>query len=398
LIVAKIIFYLAAFLLIYTYVLYPFILQCLSLFTGPKSIENFNDYDKDLPSLFVLMAAYNEEAIIQHKIDSIFLTNYPKNRIKVIIGSDGSTDKTDEIIEASIQKYKQIELIKLAGRSGKPEVINQLVNHYESNHKNSDSDIFIMTDANVIFEPDTLFELAKNFKNSKIGIVGAKVINKNVSEDDISFLEQMYVSKENQIKYNEGQLFGSMMGVFGGCYAIQSNLYKPVPSNFRVDDFYITMQVLLAGYQAIKENKALVYEDLPGNIEEEFRRKRRIGAGNFQNMFALKELLWPFSKTSFAYISHKAIRWFGPFLLMLTFITSWYLSKNGIIYFTFFVIQLAMIAMTIINQLWKSSKGKPTIVKYAGYFYYMNLALLFGFIDYLKGIKTNVWEPTKRNV
>jgi cellulose synthase/poly-beta-1,6-N-acetylglucosamine synthase-like glycosyltransferase len=153
--------------------------------------------------------------------------------------------------------------------------------------------VLILTDANVYFEPDTIFELTKHYKNPAIGLVGALILNTNVKKTGISYQEKTYLSLENKIKFAEGVLGGAMIGAFGGAFSIRRDVYKPVPPKFIVDDFYITMQVLAQGKQAILEPSAVVYEDVANVPAEEFRRKVRISTGNFQNLREFRGLLIP---------------------------------------------------------------------------------------------------------
>jgi len=390
LIILKIVFWLSSAALVYTYVIYPLVLQILSL--GKKLVlPCFSLYDEDeLPTVF-----------IQQKLQSVFLTNYPKNKIKVLVGSDGSTDNTDTIINSFAHKYA-VNLYIFEGRSGKPYIINELYKKYLTQIKNKDTDILLLTDANVLFEPDTIFELVKYFKDEQTGIVGATINNtlKNtLKQEGIGFLEKQYISRENKIKQNESILFNKAMGVFGGCYALRAHLYKPIPAKFIVDDFFISLSILQKEYYIIQNIQALAYEDVPGSLTEELRRKRRIGAGNIQNLIYFKNQWFPpFNTTAWLYFSHKIVRWFGPFCILLCWLSSLILTGGSWLFQLFFGIQTILLLVALLNYILKDTFALPAWVKFIGYFYAMNLALLLGFFDYLKGIRTNVWEPTERNI
>src|SRR5690606_20929272 len=145
------------------------------------------------------------------------------------------------------------------------------------------AEILILTDANVYFEPHTIYELVKHYKNSEIALVGGLIINTNIKKTGISYQEKTYLSNENLIKYREGILWGTMVGAFGGVYSIRKENEHPVPKNYVRDEFYITMHVIQDGKKAITELTATCYEDISNIIKEEFKRKVRISIGNFQN-------------------------------------------------------------------------------------------------------------------
>lgn len=394
----QIIWLLAFFLLVHSYVFYPLIIKWLAKGKSSNKIY-FTPDDLELPTLVIIMAVYNEEAVIDEKLASIFSTNYPLQKIQIYIGSDNSTDQTNEIIEAYQAKYNNIYFKIFEGRNGKIKIVNQLIMNYEARQKNSEHSIYILTDANVFFAPTLLYQLAKHFKNPSIGLVAANILNKQVKCTGISLQEQWYIQRENGVKYYEGILWGTMMGAFGACYAVRKEQFKPTPANFIVDDFYISMQVLVQGKQAIKAPTAICYEDVSNDIWEEFRRKKRISAGNFQNLATFYPLLhiFRYPKVAFCFWSHKVIRWFGPILLLLVFVTALWLSQvNHFFQFVLFL-QIGIFLIPFVDYILKKVNVHIKIFRFITYFLLMNIALFIGLLHYLKGIKTNVWKPTKRN-
>lgn len=386
---AEIAFWLSVFLLAHTYVLYPFLLNFLA--KGKQQNQQVYSEEKELPAISVLLAVYNEEVVLDKKIQSTFNTHYPLDKIEFLIGSDASTDTTDAIIRRYQVQYPQLKLKVFAGRTGKPEIINQLV-------KEAHNDIFVITDANVFFTENTFFELVKHFKNETIGMVGGNILNYNLKSDGISHQEKTYLKGENSMKYNEGVLWGAMIGTFGGVYAIRKNDYESVPSNFIVDDFYITMAVLEKKRKAIMELSAIAYEDVSNQISEEFRRKTRISIGNFQN---LKRFLGvfknPFSGVSFAFFSHKVARWLGPLFLIIALIMSYSLKEYHPIYKLAFVGEILFLLLPLIDSILRKLKVHLFGLRFVSHFIWMNLALLNGLIKYLTGVKSNIWTPTQRN-
>lgn len=387
-IVFEIILFIAIFLILHSYVLFPIILKLLAKNKSQNDIVY--DLNDDLPDVSILLAVYNEELVIDEKIISTFKTNYPVDKIKLIIGSDASTDRTNEIIKSYQHKYN-IELVEFEGRTGKIKIINKL-------SEIANASVLILTDANVFFKEDTIFQLVKHYKNESIAQVGGNIINVQYKKDGISFQEKSYLSRENLIKYQEGILWGCMIGTFGGCYSIRANAFEKVPNNFLVDDFYISMHVLESGKKSINELNAVCVEDVSNKLEEEFRRKLRISAGNFQNLARFKHLLWPpFNAIAFSFLSHKVIRWTGPVLLIIILISTSILALDSNYYRLLLLIELIIYSTPIIDRILKSISIHIKYLRFANYFIMMNLALLKGMVWYINGIKTSVWEPTQRN-
>jgi cellulose synthase/poly-beta-1,6-N-acetylglucosamine synthase-like glycosyltransferase len=383
--------------LAHTYIIYPLLLKIL-----PKTSLSSGKEVKYEAAVSILIPAYNEEKIIKQKLESIFASDHAKEKIEVIVGSDASTDRTAEIVKA----FPRVQLVEFAGRSGKPRIINKLVTLAKN-------EILILTDANVIFDKDTVSELTKYFTNPEISLVDSNMININKQGKGISKAESTYIRGEVGIKNNEGKVFGMMMGPFGGCYAVRKKFYSPVPENFLVDDFYINMKVLEKGGKAISEMNAKVYEEVPSDWRIEFKRKIRIATGSFQNLFAFSHILFRFNKLSFCFFSHKVLRWFGPFLMIGLYIASCILSFAYLIsiddgaglgenpewllkfYSFIFLIQNLLVLLLTFDLILISVRvSSPT--RLITHFFSTNLALLIGFFKFLGGVRSSVWTPTKR--
>ncbi|MFT4758342.1 MAG: cellulose synthase/poly-beta-1,6-N-acetylglucosamine synthase-like glycosyltransferase [Saprospiraceae bacterium] len=381
---------------LHTYLFYPLIIKWL---TGRKKLnEALVLSKKEVPPVFILMAVYNEEKVIRQKLKSIFETNYPLEKIWVFIGSDNSTDATNSIIEEFQATYPQLKYTNFGGRNGKIRIINQLFEHQQKLINQHPDSVLVLTDANVFFTPDMLSELTQHFQSPQIGLVGANVLNIDVKDTGISLQEQFYVQRENVIKHYESEAFGAMMGAFGACYALRAKLFLPVPTNFIVDDFFQTMHILDANFQTIKALKAICYEDVSEDIFEEYRRKKRISAGNFQNLKYFSHLLFKWDGVAFAFWSHKVLRWLSPFFIIAAFVCSYFLKEDYLIYKIAFCGQLFLFTLPFFDRILNWLTGKQIkVLRFVTYFYLMNIALLIGFFNYAKGINSNIWKPTKRN-
>jgi len=257
--------------------------------------------------------------------------------------------------------------------------------------------VLVFTDANVILQRNTLYELVKHFRNPAIGLVDSYMVNTGIKKDGISYQEMAYISREVKIKNREGLVWGCMMGPFGGCFAVRRESFRPVPGNILVDDFFINMEILEQGYLAISELRSRVYEDVSNELAEEFRRKTRIAAGNFQNLKRFGRLMWPpFRGRAFCFFSHKGIRWMGPFILIALFILNFLIFRHHILYLFTLCLQIILLAAPILDYFLRKFQLHIVFLRFITHFYAMNLALLVGFIKNLRGIHTNVWQPTRR--
>lgn len=384
-----VLFCISIFLIFHSYVLYPILLWILMGITKRARLLEYSPTE-ELPMVSVLVAAYNEELVISNKIESIFSSTYPQSRLEVIVGSDGSSDQTNSIVNSLIRNHINLKLVEFTDRQGKVNVINRLVDV-------SQGSIIISTDANVYFDNDTIFKLVKHMKDPSVGLVDSRMVNTGLKRTGISIQESIYITYEVMVKYREGMLWGNMIGPFGGGYAVRKELFVKPPLNFLVDDFYINMKVLEQGKRCINNLKANVFEDVSNDLSEEFRRKVRISTGNFQNLKAFSHLLWPpYRPIAFAFFSHKVLRWLGPILIFCALASSGILALDSKLYLGLFLAQIAFLALPLIDVLLKSIGIHILPLRFATHFISMNVALLIGLIKYLKGVESNVWQPTRR--
>jgi cellulose synthase/poly-beta-1,6-N-acetylglucosamine synthase-like glycosyltransferase len=384
----EIILWVSVVAIIQSYVFYPLIISILSRFK--KENDRVLTAKDDLPFASIIMAVHNEEKVIFEKIQSIYSTGYPGDRFELLVGSDSSSDGTNDILEDFSEGHESFHFTAYHKRRGKPAVINELRDRARGS-------ILIMTDAQVIFTPDTIFELVKHYKNEQIGLVGANILNTRIDKSGISYQEWSFMSREIRLKYHEGKALGTMIGAYGAGYSIRNEYYTRVPEGYSVDDFYITMKVLEKKKKCILEMKAIGYENVPNRLSEEFRRKIRIAAGNFQNLLTFYKLLWPpYTGVAFSFFSHKVLRWLGPFFLLFLLISNSILAFSHPLYRILLMVQGLLIISPFIDFLLRKIGLHIVILRFITHFYSMNLALLAGFLKFIKGTETNVWQPTRR--
>lgn len=384
------IFWILAAALLHSYLFFPVLLRLLAAFRKETRPTTF----APLPTISILMAAYNEEKVLREKLHSVLQSDYPGERMQILVGSDASTDNTNNILEEFARQYPQLHYEVFPERSGKIRIINTLASR-------SNADILVITDANVLFEKDTLNALLQHYQNPEVGLVDSNMLHLGVRKEGISVQEQTYIQTEVGTKNAEGKLWGCMMGPFGGCYSIRRSLFSPVPEHFLVDDFYINMKVLEHGKKCINEKNARVYEDVPNDLLEEFRRKVRIATGNYQNLLKFFHMLFRFNAISFCFLSHKVLRWLGPwFMLILLFQNIYFLKYfcpcETLIYKYTLWVGICSLSLPLMDYLLKQMNIHLRILRYATHFYTMNLALFIGAFRFAGGVRSSVWQPTRR--
>lgn len=385
--------------ILHSYLFYPLFLR-LRVTRCKEHAPLFGPAD-ELPRISILMAAYNEENVLLEKLESIRQSDYPMDRVQVYLGSDCSTDQTERIAADFANTHPWLHVFPFTERRGKPGIINDLARQAIQDWGDGKSHVLIITDANVFFHPMTIFHLARHFRDKALAVTDSHILPLGLREEGISRAEHRYISLEAQIKHWEGRIWGAMIGPFGGCYAIRSDYFSPVPANFLVDDFYIVLRALEKGGRAINDLEAICFEGATHAMQTEFRRKRRIGAGNFQNMRVFRHLWLPpwRSGMHFAFFSHKILRWLTPHGMVLSMAALAILAALGN-HFYFLLFTLAAtgaIGIFVFDLILKQLGIQILPLRGIRYFIWMNAALFMGWIDYLKGIKSNVWQPTQRN-
>ncbi len=391
----QILFWASVLGLFHTYLLFPFLMKRMAV--GRSANGLFFDKDSpDLPRMVVVMSVFNEEKVIAQKLDSLAAIDYPIEKLEILIGSDSSTDVTNQIVEGLQMRMPNLRFLPFSERRGKPPVINELVSR--SSFSGKKNTVLLLTDASVMLEPSAVFELAKHFRNPKIGVVDAQIAGTGLRRDGISRSENQYMSREIALKGHESRALGMMMGPFGGCFALRADLFEPIPPNSLVDDFWLTMRVMQRGFRAITEPAARCTEGATHAVRDEYRRKRRIATGSFQNLSRFKRLILPpASWLGFVFFSHKVLRWFGGFLMVAAWVSAFLLVEENLFYAAaFWAMTAVFLAVPTLDFLFKRLKINWLPVRSLAYFILMNVALMDGFFRWLRGVRTNIWTPTKR--
>jgi cellulose synthase/poly-beta-1,6-N-acetylglucosamine synthase-like glycosyltransferase len=351
--------------------------------------------DPQLPRVSVLMSVYNEEQVLAEKLDSLRAVAYPPEKWHIYVGSDASDDRSNALVAAS--GLPNLRFFPFEARRGKPPVINDLAAAALADGGQAQH-VLLLTDANVLLHPDAVYHLVRHFCDPAVGAVDARMLPTGLRAEGISRSEERYLSGEVRLKYHEGVVWGAMMGPFGGCYALRADLFEPVPPRSLVDDFWLVFRVLEKGYRAINDLDAVCYEGSTHRVADEFRRKKRIAAGSFQNLARFRRwVLPPVTRIGFAFFSHKVLRWFGGFFLLFAWLASGMLAAaNQSALWLFCAFTLLLVGMPLLDAALQRLRLHVPPVRNAAYFVAMNAALVAGFFRWLRGIRGNTWQRTRR--
>lgn len=392
----EIVFWISTFIVLYTFGGYGFVLFFLlkirNLFISKKELRPISD--EELPEICLIIAAYNERDYVDQKIKNSLELDYPAEKRTIIWVNDGSDDGTPELVA----QYPEITLLHNPVRSGKIEGMNRGVEY-------SKAPILIFSDANTMLSPNSLRAVVSHFQNPTIGCVaGEKQFYKGDQQTVASAGEGFYWAIESWLKRLDYQFY-STIGATGELFAIKRELFSRVESDTLLDDFMISMRATEQGFRVAYEPTAVASENGSSNVTEEMKRKVRIAAGCYQSMFRLKKLLNPFFnfKLFFQYISHKVMRWtMAPFALITVLISNiLLLIKSGdtatdSLYLGIFILQICFYVLALLGML---TQRNPLRIKYIYapfYFISMNFAMFRGFIRFMKGKQSVLWEKAKR--
>ena len=386
----KILFWLSLFIVFYTFlgygILLYFLVKIRRVLKGKRILPGL---DQDFPSLTLVVAAYNEEDLIVEKIQNTLALNYPADKLSLLFITDGSNDKTPDLITL----YPQIKLMHSSARNGKIHAIHRAMHEVNS-------EVVVFTDANTFLNKDALLLIARHYADPKVGAVSGE---KRVMQDAVSDAtagEGFYWKYESTLKKWDSELY-SVVGAAGELFSVRRSLYREVESDTILDDFMISMLIAQQGYRIIYEPDAYASELSSDNIKEELKRKVRIAAGGIQSVLRLEKLFFPFSFPLlwFQYISHRVLRWtVTPFLMILVFILNVLIcfQSGNVIYWLIMAGQLLFYGAAFAGWMLEKKKIKVKALFVPYYFCVMNYAVIAGIRRYYEGSQSAAWEKARR--
>jgi biofilm PGA synthesis N-glycosyltransferase PgaC len=361
-----------------------FFLVKIKLFFTEKQSLSVNS----LPSITLLVSAYNEERHITEKINNSLGLDYPKDKIQFLFVTDGSMDNTPEIVS----RYKQIQLMHQPQRQGKIMAVQRAMSEVTG-------EIVVFTDTNSLLNKEALKNIVRHFVNEKVGVVsGEKRILYRKADEAAGAGEGFYWKYESKLKKWDDELY-SVMGAAGELFAIRTDLYEPVPKDSLIEDFYMSFKIVEKGYKIAYEPNAYAMEEPSASVKEELKRKVRIAAGGIQSIVRLKELLNPFKYgvITFQYISHRVLRWtLAPLALPVIFFFNIMLWDHGLLYQAILVNQIFFYISALLGFFLEKKKIRLKLLFIPYYFCMMNYAVYAGFMRYIRGSQSVLWEKAAR--
>jgi len=372
-------------LIFYCYLGYPLLIWGLSKFIG-RPVHKSSIF----PSVSIVIAAHNEEDVIKAKLENLLNLDYPRDKIEILIGSDASSDKTNQILQS--YQEPRLRLFIHRDRRGKMKTVNELV-------ANARHEIIFFNDARQLIDRDALKNLVANFADPSIGCASGELLFHQV-EGGTAHGVNFYWEYEKFIRCYESQV-NSMLGATGAIYAIRRELYEPAPSEVVLDDMFIPFKIIEKGYRAIFDGSAHAFDGAAHSATEEYRRKARTLYGNYQIFGLFLGLFNPFkSPIAIQLFSHKFLRVMVPFFMIILLPLNFILIDHGI-YKTVFVLQIIFYAAAIIGVLARGQKYvifKPIAkVCYVPYvFCLLNFAALAGFYRYISAKQDIAWQKARK--
>ncbi len=379
-------------LVFYTYIGYGIVLYLMvkvkELFVRRKKNLSFDE--ASLPEVTLLVAAYNEEDVVEEKMKNSLALDYPADKLHFMWVTDGSTDKTNTMLE----RYGCVKILYQSERQGKTSALNRAMDYVET-------PIVVFTDANTMINRESIREIVACFEDSKVGCVaGEKRIAMKEKDNAAGGGEGLYWKYESALKRLDGRLY-SAMGAAGELFSIRTELFEKMDRDTLLDDFILSMRIVQRGYKIAYCAEAYAIENGSADMNEERKRKVRIAAGGLQSIWRLRELMNIFKHgiVSFQYVSHRVLRWsvtpLALFALLPLNVLLVFMSDNPV-YGVLLVAQILFYALAYGGYTLskKQIKNKYLYVPY--YFTFMNINVVKGVFYLNKKKGSGTWEKAKR--
>jgi cellulose synthase/poly-beta-1,6-N-acetylglucosamine synthase-like glycosyltransferase len=331
----------------------------------------------------LLVVAHNEAALIDARIQNLLSLDYPRDRLEIIVASDGSTDTTVDRARGYVEA--DIQVVAFERRRGKPAVLNDLIPGLRG-------EIVVLADARQRFEVGALRVLTAPFGDGLVGAVSGELVLSDIPEG-AGGMEglSLYWRYEKFIRRSESQL-DSTVGATGAIYAIRRDLFEPIPDDTILDDVLIPLRIARRGYRVLFEPRARAYDRAPTSSGEELVRKVRTLAGNFQLFARERWLLSPFrNRLWFQTLSHKGLRLVAP-LLQGTALTTNILLAGDPTYRITLVVQLLFYAAALGGCAPRSAEGRNPIVALPYTVCLLSWATMVGFFRFVAGHQRVQWD------
>lgn len=381
-----ILFWFLVSIVIYSYLGYPALLFFISFFKKSAKANILSSYE---PKVTLFVTAYNEEDNVDVKVKNSLELEYPKDKLELVWVTDGSNDKTNELLK----KYAEVKVYYEPERKGKINAMNRGMAFVNS-------EIVVFSDGNTLLNKQAIQEIVNCFKNTNVGCVaGEKRIEITGKDAAATAGEGFYWKYESWIKNLDAKT-GSCVGAAGELFAIRKSLFFIVEPDTILDDFIISLRIAMQGYKIDYAPNAYAVEKASASVAEEMKRKVRIAAGSIQTLLRISSLLNVFKHgyLSFQYISHKVMRWVAaPVSMLLLIPLNIYLSFQHPLYAVILGAHGVFYLLVVLGRLLSNRKISLGVLFVPYYFFMANLSMWMGFVRFVKGKQSVNWERAKRS-
>jgi len=381
---AEAIFWSSVVVLFYTYLGYPLLLLVAS------SVRSRVVRKKDwTPSVSVIITAYNEERDLAAKLENTLLLDYPQDKLEVIVASDCSTDRTDDI--ARRFAARGVRLHRQAERLGKTAAQNTAV-------EQARGEFILFSDATTLYQPDVLRVMMPNFADASIGCVAGRLIYVDPTASSVGRGAKSYWGYETFLKRHESRVC-SLIGVSGCLYAVRRSAYVPLYHE-ACSDFIIATKMVEQGLRTIYEPGAVCTEETNRQTDKEMRMRVRVIAQTFTDLWRHRAMMNPLRSGFYAVelISHKVLRYLVPFLLAVILLTSALLAVRSVLFLAVLIAQLFFYAAAALGWALERRGIRSRLLSLPHYFVLANLASVIAFYKFLRGERYARWEPIREPV
>lgn len=378
---AEMIFWTAVGLIGYAYVGYSVIVLLLAQFAR-DTLKRGNIE----PNVTFLITAYNEEKGIAQKLENTLSLDYPKTKLDILVASDGSTDRTDEIV----REYagRGVRLLRVEGRVGKTETQNQAV-------RQATGEIVVFSDATTRYERDNIRRLVRNYADPRVGAVSGRYEYYNPTGAAIGIGSILFWRYENLIKRAQTRI-RTITGCCGCIYSVRRALYAPLPPDI-ISDLVEPLTILEKGYRVVFEPEAIAYEETTKRAAEEFNMRIRVITRGMRGLLYMRTLLnvFRYGFVSFQLISHKLLRWLVPVFMLTAFMANAALLGRPF-YNATFVLQAAFYVLAVAGWLAERLEVRVKVLSVPLYFSTVNIASVIAMYRVWKGHRAVTWETVRR--
>jgi len=378
---AEIVFWTTVALVFYTYAGYSLVVMLLARFS--RSQVTREDIE---PRVTFLITAYNEEKDIAQKLQNTLQLDYPRDKLEILVASDGSTDRTDDIVREFAPQG--VRLVRVEGRVGKTATQNEAV-------RQATGDVIVFSDATTKYERLNLRRIVRNYADPAVGAVSGRYEYFNPTGASIGAGNILFWKYENFIKSSQTRI-RTITGCCGCIYSVRRALYEPLPADI-ISDLVEPLKILEKGYRIVFEPEAVAHEETTEKTAEEFNMRIRVITRGMRGMLFMRKLFNPlrYGFVSFQLISHKLLRWLMPVFMVSALVSNAFLL-GSLFYNIIFVLQLAFYALAALGWLAERFNVRARVFSIPLYFSTVNIASLISMYRIWKGYKAVTWETLRK--